>query len=105
MFSADLPALFGTKCGSFPQCDLAKGAKFIKTFFLEKRIKFELIRNVTHQMKSLRESFIPQKRATEAFHYPGYVIRLQKERQIQAKTKNLHEELCTKTMSPQSIKY
>ena len=37
-------------------------------------------------MKSLRESFIPQKRATEAFHYPGYVIRLQKEQQIHAKT-------------------
>ena len=56
-------------------------------------------------MKSLRESFIPQERATEAFHYPGYVIQLQKERQIHAKTKNLHEKFCTKTMSPQSINY
>ena len=56
-------------------------------------------------MKSLRESFIPQWRATEAFYYPGYVIRLQKEQQIQAKTKNLHEKLCTKTMSPQPIYY
>ena len=35
--------------------------KFIQnTAFLKKRIKFELIRNITHQMKSLRESFIPQ---------------------------------------------
>ena len=38
-------------------------------------------------MKSLRESFIPQNRATEAVHYPGYVIRLQKERQIHARSK------------------
>ena len=45
-------------------------------------------------MKSLRESFIPQSRAIEAFHYPRYVIRLQKEQQKQAKTKNLHEKLC-----------
>ena len=41
-------------------------------------------------MKSLRESFIPQARATAAFHHPKYAIRLQKERLIQAKTKNLH---------------
>ena len=56
-------------------------------------------------MQSLRESLIPQLRATEAFHYQVYVIRLQKEQKVQAKTKNLHEKLCTKTMSPQSIKY
>ena len=72
-------------------------------FFLKKRIKFEPIRNITHQMNSLRESFIPQKRATEAFHYPGYVTRLQKEQQIQANAKNLHEKVCTKTMSHRSI--
>ena len=54
-------------------------------------------------MKSLRESFIPPKRATEAFHYPGYVIRLQKQRQIKAKRKNLHDKLCTKTMSPNQL--
>ena len=42
-----------------------------------------MIRNITHQIKSLKESFIPQWRATEAFYYPGYVIRLQKEQQIQ----------------------
>ena len=64
-----------------------------------------MIRNIKHLMKSLRESFVPQKRATEAFNYPGYVKRLQKKRQVQAKTKNLHEKLCQKTMSPQSIKY
>ena len=62
--------LFGTKYGTFPQSDLAtsrqeisKREQFIKTllFFLKKkRIIFELIRNITHQMKSLRESFIPQ---------------------------------------------
>ena len=67
------------------------------------KIKDGLIRNIRHQMKSWRENFIPKKRATEAFHYPGYVIRLQKERQIQAKTKNVHEKLYTKTMSPQLI--
>ena len=55
---------FGTKYGTFPQCDLAtsrlemsKGAKFIKILLLK---KIEMIRNITHQMKSLRESFIPQ---------------------------------------------
>ena len=44
-------------------------------------------------MKSLRESFIRQKRATEALYYPGYVLRLKKERQIQAKfsPKIMHE--------------
>ena len=56
-----------------------KRQKFIKILLFFKRIEFELIRNITHQMKSLRESFIPQYRATEAFHHPGYVIRLQKE--------------------------
>ena len=56
-------------------------------------------------MKSLRESSIPQYRVTEAFHYPGYVIRIQKERQIRAKTKNLHEKLCTKTMSPNQLNF
>ena len=40
-------------------------------------------------MKSLRESFKPQERATEAFHHPGNVIQLQKERQLQAKTKKI----------------
>ena len=81
-----------------------KRQKFIKTLlFFRKRIKLELIRNITNQMKSLRESFIPQLRATEVFHYPGYVKQLQKERRRQAKTKNLHKKLCTKTMSPQSI--
>ena len=44
-----------------------------------------MIRNITHQIKSLRESFIPQYRTTEAVHYPGYVIRLQKGLQTQAK--------------------
>ena len=47
-------------------------------------------------MKSLIDSFIPPPRTNETFHYPGYVIRLQKERRIQAKRKtiarkNLHE--------------
>ena len=47
-------------------------------------------------MKSLRESFIHQYRANEVFHYPGFVIRLQKERQTQAKfaRKNMHEKRC-----------
>ena len=84
------------------------GISLIKYCFFKKRIKFELIRNNTHQMKSWRERereyFIPQERATEDFHYPRYVTRLQKERQIQAKTKNLHEKLCTKTMSPNQLK-
>ena len=50
-------------------------------------------------MKSLRDSFIPPQSAIETFHYPVYVIQLQKERPIQAKRKNLHEKICTKTMS------
>ena len=61
-----------------------------------KRKNFEQIRNIMHQTKSLRDSFIPPQRAIETLHYTGYVIRLQKERRIQAKRKknarkNLHE--------------
>ena len=68
---------------------------------LKKCIKFELIRNITHQIKSMRESLIPQQRATETLHYPVYVIGLQKGRQIQAKfaQKIMHENDI-----PQSIK-
>ena len=40
----------------------AKGQNLIKHCFL-KRINFELIRNIMHQMKSLRDSFIPPERA------------------------------------------
>ena len=47
----------------------------------------------------MRDSFIPPQRAIDTFHYPGFVIRLQKERRTQAKRKNLHEKICTKTMS------
>ena len=93
---------FETTYGTFSHCNLAiemskRGKVFLKKwlfFFKKKRIKFELIRNITHQIKSLRESFILQKIATEAFHYPGYVIRLQKERQLQAKTKNYARKRC-----------
>ena len=50
--------------------NVQKRQKFIKTLlFLIKRTKFELIRNITHQMKSLRESFIPQNGATEDISY------------------------------------
>ena len=45
-----------------------------------KRNNFELIRNVMHQLKSLRDYFIPQRREIDTSHYPGYVKRLQKER-------------------------
>ena len=76
--------------------------KFKKTLLFLKRIVFELIRNIMHQMKSLRDSFIPPQRAIHTLHYPGYVKRLQKERRIQAKRKNLHEKICMKTM-PQPI--
>ena len=83
------------------------GKRLLKYCFFKKkkRIKFELIRNSTHQINSLRESFIPQLRAIEAFYCPEYVIRLHKEQKVQAKTKNLREKICTKTMSPQSFKY
>ena len=55
-------------------------------------------------MNSLRDSFISPQREIEAFHYPGYLIRLQKERQG-AKVENWHEKICTKTMSqPINIK-
>ena len=50
-----------------------------------------MIRNIKHLMKSLRESFVPQKRATEAFNYPGYVKRLQKNDKYRQKLK-----ICTK---------
>ena len=86
-----------TKYGNYPQFDKkwAKGQYLIKHCFL-KRINFELIRNIMHQVKSLRDSFIPPQRTIETFQYPRYVIRLQKERRIQAKRKNLHEKICTK---------
>ena len=59
---------FGTTYGTFSQCDLAtsrlekskRGKVYKNLFFKKKRIKFELIRNITHQMKSVRDSFIPQ---------------------------------------------
>ena len=59
-----------------------KGQSLLKhcIFFKKKRIEFELIKNITHQMKSLGESFTPQQGVTEAFHYTGYVTRLQKKR-------------------------
>ena len=54
------------KYGTFPQCDwittereLIKGAKFKKTLLILKGTNFKLIRNIMHQMKSLRGSFIP----------------------------------------------
>ena len=49
-----------------------------------------------HQMNSLRDSFISPQREIEAFHYRGYLIRLQKERRIEAKMKNWHEKIRTK---------
>ena len=50
-------------------------------------------------MKALRNSFILPKRAIETFLNPGYIIRLQKERQKRAKRKKLHETDCRKAMS------
>ena len=102
---------FGTKYGTFSQCDLttsrleiSERGKVYKNiaFFFKKGIKFVLIRNITHQMKSLRESFIPQKRTIEASNNPGYEIRL---KQNDNYRQNLHEKLCTKTVSPLSVKY
>ena len=56
-----------------------------------------------YQIKSLRDFFIPPNRAIETSRYPGYVIRLQKGRQIQAKKnvarKSLHQKIYKKTMS------
>ena len=54
-------------------------------------------------MKSLRESFTHQLKATEAFHYPGYVIRLQKERQIQTKTKICSKNYTRKQCPPNQL--
>ena len=42
-----------------------------------------------YQLKS-KDSFIPPFKLIESFHYPGYVNRIQKERQKQ-KIQNLHE--------------
>ena len=63
-----------TKYGTYPQCDLvtsrqemSKRAKFNKPLLFLKRINFELIRNIMHQMISLSDSFIPPQRAIETF--------------------------------------
>ena len=71
-----------------------------------KRINFELIRNIMHQMKSLRNSSIPPPRAIETYHYPGYVIRLQKERRTNTgKKKKFAQKNCKKTVpQPTNIK-
>ena len=49
-------------------------------------------------MNSWIDSFIPQLKAIEAFQYPGHVMQLQKEQQIQAKRINLHEKICAKNL-------
>ena len=54
-------------------------------------------------MKSLKDFLIPPNRALERFQFSEYVIRLQIQRQIQAKRKNFHWKICKKTKS-QSIK-
>ena len=54
-------------------------------------------------MKSLKEFLTPQERATEDFHYPGYVIRLQKEQQIPAKTKNFMKNNARKRCLPNQL--
>ena len=77
---------------------MSKRAKINKTLFFE-RIDFKLIRNFMHQVKSARDSIIPLKRAIEIFRYPEYIIRLQKERQIPEKMKNLHKKNCTKNFA------
>ena len=56
----------------------------------------KLIRNIMYQMKLLKDFLIPPNRVIEKFHFSEYVIRLQIQRQIQAKRKklaleNLHE--------------
>ena len=52
-----------------------------------------------HHMNSMRDSFITPQRVIENFHYPGYVIRLQKERRLQAKRKKIERKICPKTVS------
>ena len=58
-------------------------------------MNFKLLRNIMHQTKSLRDSFIPPQGAIETFHYPGYVILCIKNDEYRQKgkscTKNLHE--------------
>ena len=80
-----------------------KGQSLLKHRFFKKRVKFELIRNITHQMISLKESLTPLERATEAFNYPGYVIGLQKEQQIPAKTKNFMKNNARKRCPPNQL--
>ena len=45
------------------------------------------------QMKSLRNYFMLPWRAIESFHFTGYVILSQKERQIQAKRKKIARKI------------
>ena len=81
------------KYGIFPQCDLitspqemSKSSKFNKTLLSLKRINVKLIKTLC--INEISESFfLPQPSAIDSFHYPGYVKRLQKERQKQAKEK------------------
>ena len=80
------------------------GRSLLKHCFFKKVLNMNGLETLRNKW-NLREFFILQERRIEVFHYPGYVIRLQKERQIQAKTKNLHQNWCTKTKSPQSNKY
>ena len=39
--------------------------------FLLKRIIVKLMRSILHEMKSLKDYFIPSEGATETFRYPG----------------------------------
>ena len=71
-----------------------KGQSIMKTLLFLKRINFKLIRYIMHQMKSLKDSFITPSRALEIFHYPGYVIRLQKRMtNTGKKEKELHAKI------------
>ena len=73
--------------------------RLLKHCFFKKRINIKLIRNNRHQMKSLRESFLPQYRATEAFHYPENVIRLQKKTDKHRQK----QKICAKVMHENDV--
>ena len=50
--------------------------------------------NIMHQMSL--EIFFYTSIESETFHYPGYVIRLQEERHIEARRKSMHKKIWTK---------
>ena len=77
-----------------------KRQKFIKTLFFLKKNNFELIRNITHKMKSLKNLLYLNRDRLRLFIIQDMSYDYKKNDKYRQKQK-----ICTKTMSPQSIEY